>query len=106
MKPHSTSASNSITLRVKLSNQPGVLGRLTMAIGDAGGDIGAVDIVRMDGEFLVRDITVETAGVDHANSIAARAREVDGAHVVEVSDRVFLLHLGGKIGVTSKIPLR
>jgi len=106
VKKQLTSASNSITLRVKLSNTPGVLGRLTMAIGDAGGNIGAVDIVRTEGEHLIRDITVETAGVDHANSIADRVREVSGAQLVQMSDRTFLLHLGGKISVTSKIPLK
>lgn len=106
MKQPTTSASNSITLRVKLSNQPGVLGHLTAAIGDAGGNIGAIDIVRREGAFLVRDITVETSGAVHAEDIAARVRAVDGAELMQVSDRTFLLHLGGKIGITSKIPLK
>ncbi len=101
-----TSASNSITLRVKLSNQPGVLGHLTAAIGEAGGNIGAIDIVRREGSFLVRDLTVETAGADHAQTITDKVREVSGAELMNVSDRTFLLHLGGKITVTSKIPLK
>lgn len=106
MKQPTTSASNSITLRVKLSNQPGVLGHLTAAIGGAGGNIGAIDIVRREGAFLVRDITVETSGAVHAEDITARVRAVDGAELLQVSDRTFLLHLGGKIGITSKIPLK
>ncbi|MBW8888570.1 MAG: NAD-dependent malic enzyme [Fibrobacteres bacterium] len=106
MKPHPTSSSNAITLRVKLSNHPGILGRLTAAIGEAEGNIGAVDIVRREGEFLIRDLTVETAGPDHADAIAARVREIEGIQLMQVSDRTFLLHLGGKISVTSKIPLK
>ncbi len=106
MKQPITSASNSITLRVKLSNLPGVLGHLTAAIGDAGGNIGAIDIVRREGAFLVRDITVETSGATHAETIAERVRAVEGAELVQVSDRTFLLHLGGKIAITSKIPLK
>jgi len=106
MKPHPTSSSNSITLRVKLSNHPGILGRLTAAIGEAEGNIGAVDIVRREGEFLIRDLTVETSGPDHADAIAARVREIEGIQLMQVSDRTFLLHLGGKISVTSKIPLK
>lgn len=106
MKPQPTSSSNAITLRVKLSHDPGVLGRLTAAIGDAGGNIGAVDIVRREGESLVRDLTVETAGPEHADAIASRVGEVDGIQLLHMSDRTFLLHLGGKISVTSKIPLK
>jgi malate dehydrogenase (oxaloacetate-decarboxylating) len=65
-----------------------------------------VDIVRWEGSFLVRDLTVETAGPDHAEAIAERVRSVEGAELLQWSDRTFLLHLGGKISVTSKIPLK
>ena len=106
MKQSATSASNSITLRVRLSNLPGVLGHLTAAIGETGGNIGAIDIVRREGAFLVRDLTVETAGAAHAETIADRVRKVAGAELLQVSDRTFLLHLGGKIAITSKIPLK
>jgi malate dehydrogenase (oxaloacetate-decarboxylating) len=106
MKQALTSASNSITLRVKLSNLPGILGHLTAAIGEAGGNIGAIDIVRREGVFLVRDITVETSGAAHAEIIAEKVRAVEGAELMQVSDRTFLLHLGGKIAITSKIPLK
>src|SRR6266446_1679011 len=71
------SASYSLTLRVKLSSRAGTLGELTTAIGRAGGDIGAIDIV-----------------------------DVGGIEVIHVSDRTFLMHLGGKIEVVSKVPLK
>ncbi len=106
MDMNRTSAGNAITLRIKHSNQLGVLGKITEAIGEAGGNIGAIDIVRREGTSLVRDITVETAGSEHADAIAQAIGNIDGAQLLEVSDRTFLLHLGGKIGVTSKIPLK
>ena len=106
MKPRATSAGNSIILRVKLSHSPGVLGRLTAAIGDAGGNIGAIDIVSAEREFLVRDITVDTSGSKHADVVVAQVRSVDGTQLLRVTDRTFLLHQEGKIAVTSKIPLK
>lgn len=106
MNQQITSAGNAITLRVKLSNRPGVLGRVTAAIGEAGGNIGVIDIVGTEGKFLIRDLTVDTSGTDHAAAIAERVRTIEGAELLQVSDRTFLVHLGGKIAVTSKIPLR
>jgi len=55
------SASYSLTLRVKLSTRAGSLGELTMAIGRAGGDIGAIDIVTVGSDYVIRDITVSSA---------------------------------------------
>ena len=100
-----THASNSITLRVRLANTPGTLARLTHAIGGAGGNIGAIDIVRADDSTLTRDLTVYLAGED-PESLLAAIEGVEGVEVVNVSDRTFLLHLGGKLDVRSKVPIR
>jgi len=104
MRP--TSASYSITLRLHLENRPGVLARVLTAIAERGGNVGAVDLIEAREDRFVRDITVETGGEDHAREIAAALREMDGVEVREVSDRTFLLHIGGKIEVRSKSPLR
>jgi malate dehydrogenase (oxaloacetate-decarboxylating) len=96
----------SLTIRVKLLNRPGSLGRLTTAIGRARGDIGAVDIVSAGHGVLTRDITVNAASVAHGDEIVAAISAVEGVEVVHVSDRTFLMHLGGKIAVTSKVPLK
>ncbi len=96
----------SLTIRVKLLNRPGSLGRLTTAIGRAHGDIGAVDIVHVDHGVLTRDITVNASSVAHGEAIVAAISAVDGVEVIHVSDRTFLIHLGGKIEVTSKVPLK
>ncbi|HVF85975.1 MAG TPA: malic enzyme-like NAD(P)-binding protein, partial [Pyrinomonadaceae bacterium] len=100
------SASYSQTLRVKLTNRAGMLGELTTAIGRAGGDIGAVDIVSVGRDFLVRDLTVNAASSEHGADIVKAVRDVDGVEVINVSDRTFLMHLGGKIEVVSKSPLK
>ena len=96
----------SITIRVQIQNRPGSLGRLTTAIGRIGGDIGAVDIVHVGHDVLTRDLTVNAASVEHGEQIVAGIRAVDGVDVINVSDRTFLMHLGGKIEVTSKVPLK
>lgn len=99
-------ASYSLTLRVKIHNQPGKLGELTTAIGRAGGDIEGIDIVSVGKDFLIRDITVNAASENHDQEIIDAVSSIDGVEVVHVSDRTFLMHLGGKIEVVSKMPLK
>ncbi|HEY0429317.1 MAG TPA: malic enzyme-like NAD(P)-binding protein [Pyrinomonadaceae bacterium] len=99
-------ASYSMTLRVKIHNQPGKLGEITTAIGKAGGDIDAIDIVSVGKDFLVRDITVNASSEKHDEEILQAIRSIDGVEVVHTSDRTFLMHLGGKIETVSKVPLK
>src|SRR5687767_9068179 len=99
-------ASYSITLRVRIHNQPGKLGELTTAIGAAGGDIEGIDIVSVGKDFLIRDLTVNAASETHDKEIVASIENIDGVEVINISDRTFLLHLGGKIEVMSKMPLK
>ena len=99
------SASYSFTLRVKLAKQVGTLGILATCIGQAGGDIGAVDIVSVVDDTIIRDITVDAASSRHAEEIVAAVRKVEGIELISVSDRTFSMHKGGKIAVVSKLPL-
>jgi len=99
------SASNSITLRVHIHNQPGMLAAVTSAIGQAGGNIGAIDIVSAEDGVMIRDITINARSTDHARKIVGKVRRIDGVEVENVSDRTFLMHLGGKLEVNSKTPL-
>jgi malate dehydrogenase (oxaloacetate-decarboxylating) len=100
------SASYSFILRTETSDRPGTLGRVTTAIGEEGGDIGAIDIVRVGGGRMVRDLTVAARDEAHAETIVQRVRTLDGATVLHVTDRTFLVHLGGKIEVNSRIPVK
>jgi malate dehydrogenase (oxaloacetate-decarboxylating) len=99
-------ASYSLTLRVKIHNKPGKLGEITTAIGRAGGDIEGIDIVSVGKDFLIRDITVNASSETHDKQIVDSLQNIDGVEVVNISDRTFLMHLGGKIEITSKMPLK
>jgi malate dehydrogenase (oxaloacetate-decarboxylating) len=100
------SASYSLTLRVKLSSRAGSLGELTTAIGRAGGDIGAIDIVTVGNNYIIRDLTVASASSTHGEQIVQAVKDIDGVELLHVSDPTFLMHLGGKIEVVSKVPLK
>jgi malate dehydrogenase (oxaloacetate-decarboxylating) len=100
------SASYSLTLRLELSGRPGTLGRVTTAIGEAGGDIDAIDIVRAGAGVVVRDITVACRDEAHGQAIAERLEQVEGVKVLHITDRTFLLHLGGKIEVNGRYPVK
>src|ERR1041384_7758374 len=100
------SASYSLTLRVRLSSRAGSLGELTTAIGKAGGDIGAIDIVNGGNHYIIRDITVSSASSAHGEQIVEAVKDIDGVELIHVSDPTFLMHLGGKIEVVSKVPLK
>lgn len=95
-----------VTIRLRYPDEPGLMGQITTAIGAAGGAIGAVDIVKIDGRMIWRDFTVSAHDVDHGKDIVTQLETVDHVEVVNVSDRVFLMHLGGKIEVIAKSPIK
>ncbi len=99
------SISYSFTMRLAYPNRVGTLARIVSAIGKDGGDIGAVDIVASDSKGMTRDITVRPRDADHQEQIITRVRGLSGVKLINVSDRVFLLHLGGKIAIQNKVPL-
>jgi malate dehydrogenase (oxaloacetate-decarboxylating) len=100
------SASYSMTLRVEFPHRAGSLGGILTAVGEAGGLVGAVDIVRMGQETSIRDITVNARDSEHGQEVVRAVDEMPEVRVVNVSDRTFLMHLGGKIEVRSKMSLR
>lgn len=95
-----------LTLRCQIENRPGMLGRITTRIGEVGGDIGAIDIVRAERSMLVRDITVRVQDEEHGDTLVTAINDLPGISVIQVSDRVFLAHLGGKLGIQSRVPLK
>jgi malate dehydrogenase (oxaloacetate-decarboxylating) len=100
------SASFSATLRVHLEDRPGAFADLARAIADAGGSLDAIDLVRVETGKKVRDVTVEAMNADHLRELVDAVHAVPGIEVEQVSDRTFLLHLGGKISVQAKTPLK
>lgn len=100
-------AGYSITMRLfVLPDDQTAIGRITTAIGDAGGVVTAVDFVEAESDRLVVDITANARDVDHASDLSDAIDLLDGVTVHHVSDRTFLLHLGGKLEVRSKVELR
>jgi malate dehydrogenase (oxaloacetate-decarboxylating) len=104
--PITPSAQYSMTLRVEIENRPGMLGILAGAIGEAGGNIGAIDIIEPGEGELLREITVFCHDLDHWADIVRAVEQVEGTKLIEVTDRTFELHRGGKIHTALGAPLR
>jgi malate dehydrogenase (oxaloacetate-decarboxylating) len=100
------SASYSMTVRIEITNRPGMLGKVTSAIGKAGGDIGAIDLVEVGKTTITRDLSFKASDERHAQQVVDRVRAVSGVRVVNASDRTFLMHLGGKIEVRGKVSVK
>ena len=100
------SPSYSLTLRIEYPNQVGMLGRITSLIGEMGGDIGAIDIVQTTKGAMTRDITFSASDIAHGDRIIQAVRAIGDVDIVQVSDRTFLVHLGGKLEVHPKHPIK
>jgi malate dehydrogenase (oxaloacetate-decarboxylating) len=100
------SASYSFTMRLHLPQQGSVFAGVAQAIADTEAMLGAIDLVRVESQQVVRDVTVACRDADHAEAVVKAVRALDGVHVDSVSDRTFLMHKGGKIEVRSKLPLK
>lgn len=100
------SPSYGITIRLEIYNRVGMLGRVTTAIGEAGGDIRGVDIAGFGKGTIIRDISVYARDEAHCREIIETLRHVRGIKIVNVSDRTFLVHLGGKIDIHTRIPIK
>jgi len=94
-----------ITARLELGNKPGIFASVAAAIAKEKANLGAVDLVEVTQVNVIRDITFDAAGEEHAKKVIDRVRKVKGVKVVSVSDQILLLHLGGKISVQNKFPL-
>src|SRR5512143_647442 len=102
----SPSPSYSITIRVEIQNRIGMFARIATAIGGAGGDMGAVDIVGVGKGTIIRDITVNACNEEHERAIVKAITSVPGVKVVRSTDRTFTAHEGGKIEIKNKLPVR
>jgi malate dehydrogenase (oxaloacetate-decarboxylating) len=91
---------------VRLENRPGSFAALAEAIAGAGGLLGAIDLVRIGRDHKTRDVTVLAGDSAHLERIIAAVSAVDGIEVEHVSDRTFLMHLGGKLEITPRLPLK
>ena len=100
------SASYSLTMRLEIPSEAGSFALVAAAVAEAEGDMGAIDLVRVSKDHTVRDITVSASDSEHGQRIIDEVRAVPGVTLVNVSDRTFLMHLGGKIEVSNKVPIK
>ncbi len=101
-----TASSYSITMRLHTVPDHGVVGAVATAIAGRGGVVTAIDVTESRHDLLVVDLTCSASDSDHSKELVASVDGIEGVAVHKVSDRTFLLHLGGKIEVASKVPLR
>jgi malate dehydrogenase (oxaloacetate-decarboxylating) len=98
------SASYSITVRVRGPLRPGAFALIAGAIGETGAILGAIDLVRVERGEVVRDVTAACVDATHGEAVVAAVGGLEGVTVEHVSDRTFLMHLGGKIEVNPHEP--
>ena len=99
-------SSFSLTIRFQVPNRPGMLASVTKAISTLGGSMGQIDLIEQTRDISMRDITVDAASAEHAETIVQAVKDLPHIKVLNVYDRTFNLHRSGKISVNSKIPLR
>jgi malate dehydrogenase (oxaloacetate-decarboxylating) len=100
------SASFSTILRVRLPDAAGSFARVATVIGEQGASLGSIDLVRVERGHKIRDITILAEDEAHVDRVVAAVNELAGVEVQAVSDRTFLIHLGGKLEMHSRVPLK
>lgn len=95
-----------MTVRLEIRNQPGMFARVATILAEEGANLGAVDIVSAGRSTMVRDVTFDVQSEGHGKRVIERVSGLEDVRVLSVSDRIFLLHLGGKIRMESKVPLK
>lgn len=99
-------ASNSIIVRLELANGTNSLSEVTQVISNANATIGAVDLIKPGRDANVRDFTIFTNGEEHAQQIVDKLQSMQHVKFLTMSDPTFLMHIGGKIEVTSKVRIK
>jgi len=100
------SASYSFTMRLRLPQHGATFAGVAHAIAETHAMLGAIDLVRVESNQVVRDVTVACGDSEHAEAVVRAVRDLQGVQVDSVSDRTFLMHKGGKIEVNGKLPLK
>lgn len=99
-------SSFSLTIRFQIPNRAGMLAEISKAIATTGGIIGQIDLIDQNRKVVIRDVAVDAASEEHAEEIIDAVNALDQINVLNVYDRTFQLHKGGKISVTSRMPLK
>ncbi len=106
MSIYTTTSDPSLIIRLKLADKADILSQVTTAITETGAQIGAIDLVAIDQHWVTRDFTIYTHTPVEAEELFKTLGAMPNVEVVHTSDRTFLIHLGGKIEVQGKLPIR
>jgi len=106
MSAAAPSVSYSITVRLDVPARPTAVSELAHVIEANGGIVTGLDVTASAADRIRVDVTCATRGGEHSEQVVAALRAVEGVHLGHVSDRTFLIHLGGKLRVESKVPIR
>jgi malate dehydrogenase (oxaloacetate-decarboxylating) len=93
------------TIRLMILDQPGYLGRVATAVGNAGGNITDLHLVSYGVEYNTRDLTLFIDDEAQLQEVLAEIGKVQGVIISEIIDPVLEMHRGGKIRVKSRVPL-
>ena len=104
--PAAPSVSYSITVRLEIPARPTAVSELTAIVEKGGGLVTALDVTASGPRRVRVDLTCAARDVEHASDLVSKMRGVHGVEIGRVSDRTFLVHLGGKLTVESKVPIR
>ncbi len=95
----------SLTIRLQIPNRAGMLANVAQAIAAVGGNLGQINLIEQTRQIIVRDISIDAASTEHAELVVQAVKNLADVKVLNVYDRTFNLHRGGKISIESKIPL-
>ena len=94
-----------LTVRLELANKPGMFAKVASTLANEGANLGAVDLVSATADHMIRDVTFDVRDEAHGERVLANLNGIPDVTVISASDRIFLLHLGGKIQVKSRLPI-
>ncbi|WP_049570467.1 NAD-dependent malic enzyme [Streptomyces sp. SBT349] len=100
------SVSYSMTVRLEVPASGTAVSQLTTVVESSGGSVTGLDVTASGHEKLRIDVTIAASSTAHADEIVQKLRGIEGVALGKVSDRTFLMHLGGKIEMSSKHPIR
>ena len=95
-----------MAVRLELTQRPGVFAQLATALAEEGASVGAVDLISATKKTVVRDVTFDAQSEDHGERVLRRLNALPDVKVIAASDNIFMMHLGGKIRVESKFPIK
>ena len=95
-----------LVIRLEIENHPGMFANVARTIAERGGSLGAIDLVEATARKHVRDVTVDVPDEATGEQLAADLKAVQGVVVRSVSDRTFLMHLGGKVAIAGRVAVR